>query len=283
MRHVHALVLLSATLGFSTLNCSGDESAPHGAAGTSGTHAGAPSGAGLSNLPAGAGGTAPGAVGSSGAPAGSNGGAMAGTFGAAGMSGPNGGAPARGGAGLAGSLTSAGSANAGGQSAVTGGAAGAPTAGGSAGASAGGPAGAGAGQVAGAGGGAGSTAIGPCGAVTGASFAAVAAIITTSCGTKDCHPNDMRMHTDLHNTDGRLLSRLLGSAPVSVKPECQDRPLVVPCSPETSLLMQKVGTNEAAWAGCGKRMPDDCPEERPCLSAADIETIRSWIAAGALP
>lgn len=137
--------------------------------------------------------------------------------------------------------------------------------------------------MAGTGGGAGSAAVGPCGAVTGASFAQVAAIITTSCGTSDCHPNDKRMHTDLHNTDGKLLSRLLGDAPASVKPECQSRPLVMPCSPDTSLLLQKIGTSEDAWAGCGKRMPDDCPEKRACLSNADVETIRSWIAAGALP
>jgi len=119
--------------------------------------------------------------------------------------------------------------------------------------------------------------------VTGASFAQVEAIITRSCGTKDCHPNEKGMHTDLHNMDGKLRARLLANAPMSVKAECQNRPLVVPCSPETSLVMQKLGTNEGAWAGCGKRMPDDCPDKRECVSAADTETIRSWIAAGALP
>jgi hypothetical protein len=111
----------------------------------------------------------------------------------------------------------------------------------------------------------------------------VEAIITKSCGTKDCHPTAMGMHTDLHDTDGMLRTRLLGNAPVSVKPECQNRPLVVPCSPETSLIMQKLSPNEADWGGCGKQMPDDCPDQRACLPDADVQTIRSWIAAGALP
>jgi hypothetical protein len=137
--------------------------------------------------------------------------------------------------------------------------------------------------MAGASGSAGSGSVGPCGPVTGASFAQVEAIVTKSCGTSECHPNANRMHTDLHNTDGKLRTRLLGNAPVSVKTECQNRPLVVPCSPETSFIMQKLSTNEAGWAGCGKRMPDECPEKRACLTDADIEIIRSWIAAGALP
>jgi len=65
---------------------------------------------------------------------------------------------------------------------------------------------------------------------------------------------------------------------------CLNRPLVVPCKPEESLLTAMVGAAEGPRVGCGVRMPDDCPEDdNPCLPDAELETIRSWIAAGALP
>ena len=276
MRHVHALVFLTTALGLSLLNCSGDEGTLPETAGTGGTRSNTPSGAGMSHVGAGVGGTAPGAVPSSGGHASGSGGAPASTGGSAGAAS---GAPALGAGGLAGATTSGGAPSTGGQGPAGGAGAGAG------GAAAGTPGGAGTGQAgaaAGASGSAGSAAVGPCGPVTGATFAQVEAIITKSCGTTECHPNSMKAHTDLHNTDGKLYDRLLAAAPNSVKKECQNRPLVVPCSPETSLVMQKLGTNEDAWAGCGAQMPFECPDKRQCLSAADTEIIRSWIAAGAL-
>lgn len=50
---------------------------------------------------------------------------------------------------------------------------------------------------------------------------------------------------------------------------------VVPGNPMASLLYQKVAGTQT----CGSAMPRNAP----ALSAADQNTIRSWIAAGALP
>jgi hypothetical protein len=284
MRHSHSLwFLLATTLGAFTLNCGGDETGLPGSASDTGATGGA---AGRPSVAtSGAGGTAPGAVGVAGHASGA-GGAGASAGGGAANSAANGGATAISGTTSFGGVASGVAAGAGGQPALGAGAPATAGLGGVAGAaSAGTSSTAGTGQAgagAGASGSAGTGTTGPCGAVTGATFAQVETIIAKSCGTTECHPNNMGMHTNLHNTDGKLHSRLLGNAPVSVKPECQNRPLVVPCSPETSFVIQKL-TNEEDANGCGARMPFECPEKRECLPPADIETIRSWIAAGALP
>jgi hypothetical protein len=54
---------------------------------------------------------------------------------------------------------------------------------------------------------------------------------------------------------------------------CMNRPFVVPGQPDMSLLLQKVKPNPP----CGLRMPNGGAP----LSDAQIEMIRSWIAAGA--
>jgi hypothetical protein len=126
------------------------------------------------------------------------------------------------------------------------------------------------------------------GGAVGSAFAPVEAIITKSCGTTDCHPNSKGQHTDLHNTDGKLYDRLLatGVTIAGAKAVCAKSPLVVPSSPETSLIMAMIVADDSGRVDCGARMPDDCPDTRTmtvCLTDPEIETIRSWIAAGALP
>ena len=64
---------------------------------------------------------------------------------------------------------------------------------------------------------------------------------------------------------------LVGKSSASAK--CMGRPLVVPGHPETSLLLQKL----SATPPCGSRMPVG----GAALSDAQLEQIRSWIAAGA--
>lgn len=59
----------------------------------------------------------------------------------------------------------------------------------------------------------------------------------------------------------------------SMGSKCMDRSLVVPGQPDMSLLLQKVMPNPP----CGLRMPNGGAP----LSDAQIEMIRSWIAAGA--
>lgn len=59
----------------------------------------------------------------------------------------------------------------------------------------------------------------------------------------------------------------------STSSRCGGKPLVVPFHPEESLLLDKVLDKPT----CGDRMPLG----GMALSAAQVETIRSWIAAGA--
>jgi hypothetical protein len=116
----------------------------------------------------------------------------------------------------------------------------------------------------------------------GATFAQVQTIISKSCGTTTCHPNAQGQHINLHNTDGMLYMRLMGNVPTAATDmQCRNRPMVVPCSPDTSLIVQMIEAATAPRAGCAIRMPDDCPMDRACLVDADIQTIRSWIAGGA--
>jgi hypothetical protein len=60
----------------------------------------------------------------------------------------------------------------------------------------------------------------------------------------------------------------------SASSRCMGKPLVTPGHPETSLLLQKLGPTPP----CGSRMPVG----GAALSDAQMELIRSWIAAGAL-
>jgi len=119
-------------------------------------------------------------------------------------------------------------------------------------------------------------------------FAPVREILTTSCGTKDCHVNSKGQHANLHDDDGMLLDRLLSTTTtiVGAKMVCAKDALVVPGNPDASLIMKMIVADDSGRTDCGKRMPDDCAEPmapRACLTDAQIETIRSWIAAGALP
>ena len=71
------------------------------------------------------------------------------------------------------------------------------------------------------------------------------------------------------------------------KDACKNLPLVVPGSPETSLIMAMIVSDDTNRSECGDRMPYKCPDQMAMTGAAltdpQIETIRSWIAARALP
>ncbi len=129
-------------------------------------------------------------------------------------------------------------------------------------------------------GGAGGTGGGAAGGTGGAAtFAQVAMILGTSCGTGDCHNGTE--HSDLRNNTG-LHGRIVNANPSGsrVMSSCTSRMLIVPNNVGTSVIAQAV---MASVSGCtNARMPDDCPTtNRPCLTAAQINTITSWINAGA--
>jgi hypothetical protein len=59
---------------------------------------------------------------------------------------------------------------------------------------------------------------------------------------------------------------------------------IEPGNPEASYLIHKIqGTHTATTvSGSGARMPLNCPTDRPCLSAAEIQMIRQWVLEGAV-
>ena len=60
---------------------------------------------------------------------------------------------------------------------------------------------------------------------------------------------------------------------------CTSRTLIEPGDVAMSVIAQVI---TASLSGCtNARMPDECPSMRPCLTAAQIATITSWITAGA--
>jgi hypothetical protein len=111
-------------------------------------------------------------------------------------------------------------------------------------------------------------------------------IIATNCATSECHVNDKKQHVNFHNTDGMLYQRLVSTTTTipGAKDACAKDPVVVPGDPDNSLIMKMIVEDDSGRMDCGARMPDDCPDltkNRPCLTDAQIEVIRSWIAAGA--
>ena len=135
---------------------------------------------------------------------------------------------------------------------------------------------AGRGGATGAGGRGGATGAGGTGGA--ATFAQVATILGTSCGTGTCH--DGTQHVDLRNTTG-LYGRIVNASPNGSRTmaSCTSRMLIVPNNVANSVIAQVI---MASVSGCtNARMPDECPSMRQCLTAAQISTITNWITAGA--
>lgn len=104
-----------------------------------------------------------------------------------------------------------------------------------------------------------------------------------TCKGSKCHDAES-MQIDWTSSDG-LYQRLTSPIPNDV-PHCPGNTPVVPGNPAGSLLLQAVsGKPTCNKAGGGMetiaRMPDDCPDERACLTADQIKLVSDWIAAGA--
>ena len=106
----------------------------------------------------------------------------------------------------------------------------------------------------------------------------MAQILGASCGTGTCH--DGADHVDLRNNAG-LYGRIVNGMPDGARTmaACMTRTLVIPGDATNSVIARVIA---GAYSGCtNARMPDDCPQMRQCLTAAQIATITSWITAGA--
>ena len=120
-------------------------------------------------------------------------------------------------------------------------------------------------------------------------FAQVEAIIGANCRTSGCHHSGtgtgVNNHVDLRANGlyGRLMMDVTGAGAAKPEVKCMSTSkLVVPNSPQTSLLLGMLGTVTSARMGCGARMPDGCKPAGPvCLTTAQIQTIQNWINAGA--
>ena len=114
-----------------------------------------------------------------------------------------------------------------------------------------------------------------------ATFAQVRMLLTTRCAISGCHGNNGgTQQIDLRDTMG-LYTRLTGQAPSTAPTACKNHTLISPSMPSMSLLIAMVDTDNAARMGCGARMPDGCPNQRPCLMPAQIQTLKNWVMSGA--
>lgn len=159
-------------------------------------------------------------------------------------------------------------------------AAGAPAGGGSAGGASGGSGGGSSGGSAGKGSGGGSAA--GAGGGSAATFAQVTTIINMSCTTGMCH-NSSSMQVNFKTPSPDLYSVLTTAIPTSVQ-HCKGTTLVVPNDVAGSFLVSVVKgaamcKNNGANENIAK-MPDNCMGNS-CLTTAQINTISSWIMAGA--
>ena len=94
-------------------------------------------------------------------------------------------------------------------------------------------------------------------------------VFTPSCAKVQCH--GQAYASELSLRPGKAWESLV-NAPSKAAP---DRIRVVPGSPETSVLIEKISSSDPSF---GERMP----KEGATLSDAEIELVINWVAAGAL-
>jgi hypothetical protein len=145
-------------------------------------------------------------------------------------------------------------------------------------------AGGGAGGASGGSGG-GSGGAGGAGGAPGATFEQVKAIMAQSCKGTLCHEPGSMYHADWV-TASTLYQNLTTPIPTN-KPmqHCKGTTVVVPGNAENSLLYKLLKGKAMCMNGSMTeevdQMPHECPQERECLTEAQIKTIGDWINAGA--
>jgi hypothetical protein len=103
--------------------------------------------------------------------------------------------------------------------------------------------------------------------------ASVQPILTSNCALSGCHavPNLKPSEKGMNLSQGQAYANLVG-----VRSAQSALSRVAPGVPDQSYLVHKIEGTQASVGGSGSRMPLG-----GSLSASQIETIRSWIAAGA--
>jgi hypothetical protein len=102
----------------------------------------------------------------------------------------------------------------------------------------------------------------------GATFAQVATIVSNTCALTSCHGG--RRNPNLSNS-ANLRNNLLGTS-VS---QCGSDHLITPGDPSNSALLELLNRKCGSFV-----MPQGC-STNPCIAAADIATITSWVQNGA--
>jgi hypothetical protein len=113
------------------------------------------------------------------------------------------------------------------------------------------------------------------GGATGATFTAVYAIISTNCTASTCHGAGTRPAGGLAMGDkASAYTNLVGVAATS----CTGEKRVVASDADKSELVHAL--DHTAIGSCTRtpKMPDN----KPMLAQADIDTVSSWVKAGAL-
>jgi hypothetical protein len=117
------------------------------------------------------------------------------------------------------------------------------------------------------------TGLGKCAPVGGEGFAAVEAIFTRSCAGTGCHVGEDEPAGGLDLSPGRAYAQLVDVPSVVVG----DRMRVAPGAPDASYLLCKLS------ADCDARRGGRMPLDGQPLGDADMATITTWIADGAMP
>jgi hypothetical protein len=107
---------------------------------------------------------------------------------------------------------------------------------------------------------------------TSVPFSSISTLLAASCGGTSCHTT--RQKPALANNPNLRMALL-----DTVVSECGGAHLVVPGNPEGSAIIQLVN-RRCTKSGRAFYMPRNCTTN-PCLPAAQLQTLTSWIQAGA--
>ena len=116
-----------------------------------------------------------------------------------------------------------------------------------------------------------------------ATFAKVSALLGASCAGGSCH-NAASAQADLTTATG-LYSRLTTPFPAADTAHCKGETLITAGDASKSFLLKVIQGKSTCKNNNGTediiQMPDDCPGQRPCLTADQIKLVSDWVAAGA--